>query len=144
MSIGKYTMISVLIVDDNHSFVDSLKVILKEVPAVQNVQSVSNYQKAENEIVSKQEYHLYILENDAEVNRKGIDFVRSLLKKNSNLKAHNFILLSTKPYELQERAKAEGIRVVRKPLDIPDFKEYINRLIEQKQIGNIETANNKA
>ncbi len=134
-------MISVLIVDDNHSFVDSLRVILKDIPAIQNIKSVSNFYRAEREIHADEKYHLYILENDAEVSIKGIDFIKNIRKEKPNLKPQNFILLSTKPQDIAEKAKNEGIKIVRKPLQIQDFKEYINRLIDQRLIMDNDDSN---
>jgi two-component SAPR family response regulator len=126
-------MISVLIVDDNHSFTDSLKVILKDITQVSFTKSVSNFTRAQKELESTK-YNLIIIENDSEVSMKGIDFIHDYLKNHKGLSMDNFILLSSKTKELSERSKQEKVPFFRKPLNINEFKEYILKTFQEKTL----------
>ncbi len=137
-------MISVLIVDDNHSFVDSLKVLLKEIPSLTPAKSVNTLRKAEQELAQNL-YNLIILENDTEVSLKGMDFIRNIRKNYPVMQPTNFIVFTTKPQELMDKYKADGIKIFKKPLSTHDFKEYIVRLVEQRLLlfGEKEDADRK-
>lgn len=126
-------MFSVLIVDDNHSFIDSLKVLLKEISYIQATKSVANFRLAEAEL-KKQHFHLIIIENDTEVSMKGLDFIRNIRKASDAYNSNNFILLSSRLGEIADRAKSDGIRAFKKPIQTIEFKEYILRLFESRLI----------
>lgn len=124
-------MISVLIVDDNHSFVDSLKVILKDIKSITYIKSLSNFQSVQKEL-DKTRFDLIILENDAEVGIKGIDFALDLMKQQKGFQSENFIILSHRVKEIADRAKAERLVHFKKPLNINDFKDHILKLVENE------------
>ena len=72
--------VKVLIIDDNHSFIDSIKVILKELPFNFSIDSADRFSPAQKKMEGG-DYSLIIMDNETETNQKGLDFIFSNLKK---------------------------------------------------------------
>lgn len=122
-------MQKILIIDDNHSFIDSVKVILKDLNLNLNISSCDRYSTA-RQLMDEHDFDVIILDNETETSQKGVDFVEGVLRVNESLQKENFIIFSSRLEAQAAQFKAAGIKAFGKPFRIADFRHYIARLLE--------------
>ena len=124
-------MQKLLIIDDNHSFIDSVKVILKELPMKLSLSSCDRYSAA-RKLLEEAEYDLILLDNETETSQKGTDFVESILRSSDDYNKESFIVFSSRLDSAAAQLKALGVRGFSKPFKIPEFQQYISKVLIAK------------
>lgn len=178
----------VLIIDDNHSFIDSLTVILKDFSfqydsafrfqeATQKIEkngslmrrSVSkklfNFEEevkefeAQVDLINKKKnneeeveineelvapevpqikegllnpmgYSLIIVEQDTETSLKGLNFIKNIIRINPEWDESDFIILTSKPDQIEAEAKQAGVSILEKPLKQNPFRQLVGKRIK--------------
>lgn len=148
----------ILIVEDNHSFIDTLKVMLRDLPldfchayryndalAILEKDGIfyNRQESATAETLSKKKgkaieppsnqngIFLIIVEQNTETSMKGTDFVAHAIRKFAGLNESDFILLTHRLDAVPTRNY--GFPVMEKPLRAPQIRQIILQKIKQAQ-----------
>lgn len=148
----------VLIVEDNHSFIDTLKVMLRDLPldfshayryndalailekdgifynrqdATAAETAPKKKSSASTALYNENGIFLIIVEQNTETSMKGTDFVAHAIRKFPGLNESDFILLTHRLDAVPTRNY--GFPVMEKPLRAPQIKQAVLQKIKQAQ-----------
>lgn len=179
----------ILIIDDNHSLIDTIQVMLKdlgllfdsasryadaerlifEVGAYLNnpeINKILDFQKkmynesnarkkeANSEIpliekpnitspfVKEDGFMLILVEQNTESSIKGIDFIDSITKSNSNFTFSDFLLMAGNISEIEDRAIKMNLPIMEKPVRAQQLKNFVQNRLNQinEKFENCEKA----
>jgi len=142
----------VLIVDDNHSFIDSLKVMLRDMQidfvhafrfgdALAHLEShgtfyvrepaEDNIERTPKKLYNEGGIFLVIVEQNTESSMKGTDFIAHAVKKYPGLTEADFILLTHRLEQVP--TKTPVFPVIEKPLRTPQVRQIAAQKLKAAQ-----------
>ena len=128
----KSKSIKILIIDDNISFVDSIKLYLKEIEAPKGYRIYRNFSKFFEEWDKKERFDCYMFDNDADLNTKGIEVIKDFIS-NYGEDRKKFVLFSSKEVDFGKRIKEIGIKFFQKPLKPKELVSYVKTILRQEE-----------
>jgi DNA-binding NtrC family response regulator len=111
-----------------------VKLYLKSVDVPKVYHIYRNFSKFFDEWDREKMFDCYIFDNDADLNIKGVDVIKSFINEYGEDK-RKFILLSSKEGDIGKRIKDMGIKFFQKPIKPREFISHLKNILEQGKEG---------